>query len=224
MRRRRQKTTVALVLAIILILLGYLARNATETRQRSEEQVPAGIYVVKKVKDGDSLTLANGAEVRLVGIDTPEKDSPLADKARQFARELLEGSTIRLVPAKEPMDRYKRNLAYIFIESEDGEILVNAEIVKLGYAYAWPYKPNFAHREEIFSAQKEAQTAKRGLWARSPKKSKYYFVLEGSRYSLTHRPRCSKVKNSKLKKARFQNRLEALNHNDGSPPCRECTP
>jgi micrococcal nuclease len=224
MGRRRQKTTVALVLAIILMLLGYLTRDATRTPQKSGLQLPAGVYAVAEVKDGDSLTLTNGAEVRLVGIDTPEKGSPLADKARQFARELLEGRTIRLVPAEEPMDKFKRNLAYIFVESEDAEMLFNVEIVKAGYAYAWPYKPNFEHREEISAAQKEAQAARRGLWSRPAKKLKNYVVTTSAKYSLTHRTSCRKLKQSALPKKTFKDRLEALNHKGGAPPCRECKP
>lgn len=221
---RRNKAVVTLLVAIILILLGYVARPLTESPRRSAKRVAAGTYVVEHVYDGDSLRLANGAGVRLVGIDTPERGQAFSEEGRSFAKELLEGKTVRLVPAKEPVDRYKRNLAYLYLEKDGKEVFANAQMVRHGYAYAWPYKPNTSHSEEILAAQKEAQAQRRGLWARKPRKLKYYIVEQRTKYSLTHRSRCPKLKSSRNPTIRFEDRLEAINYGGGAPPCRECRP
>jgi hypothetical protein len=43
LRSRRNKTTVALVVAIILILVGYFTRDAAQPRRAARKHVPAGI-------------------------------------------------------------------------------------------------------------------------------------------------------------------------------------
>lgn len=215
-----------MIVAAVLIAVGYFAGPAVRRRAKGK-RISAGKYRVEFVCDGDSLRLANGAEVRLVGIDAPDdKDHRMhyADEARVFAKKLLEGKTIRIVLATDPVDTYGRNLAYVYIEKDGKDMFVNLELVKLGYAYAWPYKPNWAHRKEILAAQKEAQEKRRGLWVYRPKKSRAYVVEMGPKFSLTHRPSCAKLKRSHKKKVDFTNRLDALNHNGGSPPCRQCKP
>jgi len=225
-RRRKQKTAIALIVAIVLILLGYLTREAVETPRAGRKHVGPGVYEVKLVYDGDSLKLANGAGVRLAGIDAPDRkwDMHYADEARDYVKEMLEGRSVRLELAEEHTDRYGRNLAYLYLEGEGGEAFLNADIVRRGCAYAYPYKPNVMHADEILAAQKEAQAAKRGLWARPVKNLKTYVVTTSRKYSLTHRPSCGKLKKSKLPRKNYTRRRDALNHNGGAPPCRECKP
>ena len=224
LRSRRHKTAVALMVVIALILLGYGTKQAKQGRRAGGARVSGGNYLVEYVYDGDSLRLENGAEVRLVGIDTPEKGREMSDEGRNFAKDMLESRTVRLVSAEEPVDKYGRNLAYLYLTTAQGELLVNAEMARLGYAYAWPYKPNTTHSAEILAAQKEAQAAHRGLWARKPGKSGYYLVERRRKYSLTHRPNCPKLKGSNNSTRRFDNRLQAINSEGGAPPCRDCRP
>ncbi len=226
MNLRTRKMKVAFIVAAAFVLVGYIVGTSSEPRKDTRPLAGAGSYLVKQVFDGDSLVLEGGAQVRLVGIDAPDmKDNMYYfNEARDFAKDLLEGKAIRLVQAKESSDRYGRKLAYLFLRRGESKIFVNAELVRQGCAYAWPYKPNTKHRSEIFEAQKEAQRARRGLWAHRPGKSKEYVVELRPKYSLTHRPGCSKLKNSKWPTKRFKNRIEALNYNLGAPPCRKCQP
>jgi micrococcal nuclease len=226
-RTGRQKSTFVLVLAIVLLIIGYF------TRETVKQQAPpaggplaAGTYTIARVYDGDSLALENGTKVRLVGIDAPDSKYYMhyADQARTRAKKLLEGTVIRLVPAEEPVDRYKRTLAYVYFEQNGVEMLANAELVRHGLAYAFPYEPNTRHADEILAAQKEAQQARRGLWNRKPKQAPYYIVEVGPKFSLTHRPDCRSLEKSKHEKKRFDKRREALNCNRGAPPCRYCQP
>lgn len=60
--------------------------------------------------DGDSLRLANGRDVRLLGIDTPEYRTCGADRARALTAKLIRNG-VRL-QNRSGRDRYGRILAY----------------------------------------------------------------------------------------------------------------
>jgi len=96
----------------------------------------ADYHIVKRVIDGDTLLLANGERVRLIGVDTPEvhvsnklyRDSErsrrdiktirrLGRRASAFVRKLVQGKRVRLEydqanAAIGHRDRYRRILAY----------------------------------------------------------------------------------------------------------------
>jgi len=54
-------------------------------------------------------------------------------------------------------------LRYVFL-TDDEETLVNAEMVKMGYAQATPYPPDLRYQDLFLELQREAQEAKRGVW------------------------------------------------------------
>ena len=56
---------------------------------------------------------------------------------------------------------YGRLLRYVWV----GDLLVNAELVRLGYARAVAYPPDTAYQARFAALQAEAQAARRGLWA-----------------------------------------------------------
>lgn len=69
---------------------------------------------VVAVPDGDSLDLADGRRIRLLGIDAPEKGRCMADEARQKLVELAQGRHVRLKHTV--TDDYGRQLATVIIE------------------------------------------------------------------------------------------------------------
>lgn len=74
------------------------------------------------------------------------------------------GTRVRIETDVRQRDSYQRILGYVYLE--DGR-MVNEEMARTGYATALVYPPNVRHVERIRAAVKEAQTAKRGLWATS---------------------------------------------------------
>lgn len=135
---------------------------------------------VTKVIDGDTLRLENGESVRLIGVDTPEskvnaklkRDSKRTNKdyetiitmgkaAAEFTKKLANGKCVRLEFDVEKRDRYDRLLAYVYLP--DGKML-NAEIVKAGYAQVMTVPPNVMHQDMFLQLQEEARESKRGLW------------------------------------------------------------
>ena len=60
-------------------------------------------------------------------------------------------------------DPYGRLLRYVWV----GDMMVNAELVRLGYARAVAYPPDTGYQAQFAGLQAEAQAARRGLWAKA---------------------------------------------------------
>lgn len=130
------------------------------------------IVTVERVVDGDTIEVRpaiDGIEdVRLIGIDTPEKfvadgPQPLAEAATNFAESTLEDSknSVELCFDVEKTDQYGRLLAYVY--TTDGEML-NKALVLGGHAQAASFPPNIRHRDKFEDAQEEARDLELGIW------------------------------------------------------------
>lgn len=115
---------------------------------------------VVKISDGDTISVQiegkDSQKVRLLGIDTPERDQPYARESRQELVKLVSGREVRL--ETEGADAYGRLLARVYCEAVD----VNAELVRLGAA--WVYR-KYSDDAKLLALEREARAAKRGLWA-----------------------------------------------------------
>src|SRR6058998_1723771 len=125
---------------------------------------------VVRVVDGDTIhvRLADRVEkVRYIGVNTPEVhhprkgEEPGGREAAEVNRRLIEGKTVRLELDVRERDRYGRLLAYVYV----GELMVNAELVRLGYAQVMTMPPNVKHASLFVKLQREAREGARGLWA-----------------------------------------------------------
>lgn len=125
------------------------------------------LFLVTRVIDGDTIILADGRTIRYLGMDTPESVDPkkpvhcLAQAAAAKNKELVLGQYVSLIYDQEKIDKYGRTLAYVFV----GDNFINLELVDLGLARAYPYAPNFLHRQDFADAQARAQQKKMGLWS-----------------------------------------------------------
>ncbi len=141
------------------------------TAVAAADLLPAGEdATVEEVVDGDTIVVAGGTRVRLIGVDTPETKDPrtavqcFGAQAHAFTAGLLpEGTAVRLVHDVERRDRYQRTLAYVY-RASDG-LFVNATLVAEGYAQAATYPPNVAHAEELTALARAAREEGRGLWS-----------------------------------------------------------
>lgn len=121
---------------------------------------------ILKAYDGDSILLADGREVRLLGVDAPEIHHPtlpeqrFGKEAAEFVRELAEGKEAELEFEEDnKKDKYNRTIAYVYI----GDKLLNAELLKNGFAYVYVKYP-FRLKEEFIKYQQDAIKARKGLW------------------------------------------------------------
>ena len=104
--------------------------------------------------------------MRLIGVDTPETKHPrkpvqyFGKEASMFIANMAEGKKVRLDFDQNQRDKYKRLLAYVYLE--DGTFL-NAEIIKKGYGHAYTKFP-FKYMNEFREYEMKARVRKRGLW------------------------------------------------------------
>lgn len=126
-----------------------------------------------RVVDGDTIEVQLGGalyRVRYIGMDTPElTDSrpevrALAQEATRVNESLVGGKTVLLEKDVSETDRYGRLLRYVYV----GELFVNAELVRLGYAQVATYPPDVKYQELFLELEREARQAGRGLWASVP--------------------------------------------------------
>ena len=108
--------------------------------------------------------MIGGQRVRYLGIDTPEiGDDPetFGPKATEVNRRLVEGRTVRLGKDESDVDRFGRLLRFVYADG----ILVNAELIREGYARARVYLPDTKHSACFAALEQEAAENNRGLWA-----------------------------------------------------------
>jgi endonuclease YncB( thermonuclease family) len=130
---------------------------------------------VLRVIDGDTLRVrARGAgrqryDVRLIGIDTPEKygrrECGSARASRAMRRRAPRGLRVRLVtdPTQDLFDRYGRLLAYVE-RRRNGSDLGRAQLVH-GWARVYVFERPFRRLRPYQRAARRARRAARGVWA-----------------------------------------------------------
>lgn len=167
--------------AVLLILLsacvvepgaspdGSVARQsgsvATAPSQTLDPEPPnAGTPAsVTFVSDGDSFVVEiNGSEerVRMIGINTPEKEECYGSEARDILIALIADREVLLVPDVESFDQYGRILSYVYLDG----VLINAEMARQGAALTRGYSPNTTLQDHLSSAQDQAEEEGVGLW------------------------------------------------------------
>ena len=147
----------------------------TENEAPSENATTAAtnLYRVTAVVDGDTFkVLIDGTQqtIRLIGVDTPETVDPrktiqcFGIEASEKAKALLTGKSVRLEAdsTQGELDKYGRLLRYAFLE--DGTFFSKLMISE-GYAREYTYNSAYKYQADFKSAEFDAKTAKRGLWA-----------------------------------------------------------
>jgi micrococcal nuclease len=124
---------------------------------------------VVRVVDGDTIHVRVGTrveKVRYIGVNTPEVHHPRKGEepggraAMAVNRTLVERRAVRLETDVQARDRYGRLLAYVWV----GDVMVNAELVRRGYAQVMTVPPNVRHQDLFLKLQRDAREHERGLW------------------------------------------------------------
>lgn len=133
----------------------------------STSTVAEETVTVRHVLDGDSFILADGRQVRLIGINAPEfgkdgaPDQPLARAARARLVDLVEKKHVILVYEHERQDHYDRLLARVRLpDGSDAE----ERLLREGLAWAIAIPPNLEKLSANLAAEHEARAARRGVW------------------------------------------------------------
>jgi len=154
-----------LLLAIGALLAGGCARHPTVPATINAPELPrvGDVATVLQVRDGDSLQVAatDGSvpEVRLLGINAPERDECHGDAARTALEEMLQGQQVVLVRDGDDQDQYGRLLRYVYAS----EANLNLDLVTAGHAVAM--QTGHFLQADFLAGEDQAIDARRGLWA-----------------------------------------------------------
>ncbi len=172
MSKRRAKRVATLMVGLITLGLAYAQQhNIIKPAVKVAEQNQPGLFKVTEFVDGDTIAVdMNGTKekVRFIGVDTPETHDPrkavqcFGQAAADFTKKTIGSNRVRLEadPQNTNRDRYNRLLRYVYLP--DGT-LVNAEIIKQGYGFAYTFFP-FSKLDEFRSYEKTARENNKGLW------------------------------------------------------------
>ncbi len=182
------------------------------------------LYHVKWVIDGDTIVLEDGRHVRYIGINSPEIDhknqmaEPYGNTARDFNKKLISARPVQMEFDEERVDQYGRLLAYVYLPDNT---CLNMEILRSGYAYCLPKKPNKTYENKLLKAQQYAMQARLGIWkSLKEKEGRYTGNIESKRF---HHPTCSfgmRIKKSNI--IIFSKKWGAFCA--GFAPCKKCMP
>lgn len=136
---------------------------------------PTQAGTVVSVTDGDTIRVnIDGVEypVRYIGVSTPEIRNPVEWLGREAAAanaHLVEGREVVLEKDVSETDQFDRLLRHVWVDDGSGYLLVNLELVRLGFAKVTPYPPDLTYIDELYRpAEEQARAAGVGLWASPP--------------------------------------------------------
>ena len=204
------------LLHLCLILSTSLLTGATTT-------VNQKWISVKWASDGDTIVLCDGRHVRYIGINAPEiahdnhKAEAFGYAAKKYNQSFVRSKKVRLEFDKEKYDRYGRLLAYIFLV--DGTF-INKKMIEKGYAYALPRKPNVKNESILLQTQRDAMSAKKGMWRNCNDKEgeEYLGSKKSKRFHLKTCPYGKRIE--KRNRVIFTRKWDAFW--SGFAPCKRC--
>ena len=177
--RRSSRRLRRRYITVVVLLIAALATAVAKGLRRSGRRGPAPTRgTVRRVIDGDTFDLTNGARIRLLDIDAPEfggseSERAFAQRATDALAGLLGGGRtrreVRLEYGPRVKDRHGRFLAYVFADDARGDggapVFVNVELVRRGLACAYVGGGHGPRYDDILAAEREAREAGRGIWA-----------------------------------------------------------
>lgn len=113
--------------------------------------------------DGDTVHCFELGTVRLIGMDTPERNQPPfgTQSAEALTAMAPQGDTVWVERDVSQRDRYGRMLGYLW---KGGELL-NYRLVREGWAVTLTVPPNVQYVDALVAAQRLAREERAGLWA-----------------------------------------------------------
>lgn len=130
------------------------------------------------ITDGDTFSIYlndKKENIRLIGVDTPEKEGYRLDENSAFSVEATDFSDSLLKQADNiyieyeknttKKDKYDRVLAYVFIRNGDEVIFLNETLLENGYASAKYLSNDYKYSKSMFSAEKNAYNNNLNIWS-----------------------------------------------------------
>jgi micrococcal nuclease len=137
--------------------------NLDEANENKPEEISLKrekLFLVTKIIDGDTIEIEGGERIRLICIDTPERNEEGYEEATEYLEDLILEEDVRLEKDVSDKDRYGRLLRYVYLDNE----FVNEKIVKEGYGKSYRYNPDVRYCNVIEKAERKAREDQLGIW------------------------------------------------------------
>lgn len=154
-----------------------ISRAAADAGSQSYQPVNGSLsedITITAVKDGDTVKLADGRDVRFCGIDAPETGKrgkpgqPGGDKAKKYLEALVKKADGKGYITVTDTDRYGRTVGEITLRISDapsGEINANSEMIASGNAYFYKQYSKCPNAQSFEIAEERAKKQRLGVFA-----------------------------------------------------------
>lgn len=171
----RLRPTCGLLLGVLLA--GCSAGQSSPSVSGQGLPVPSGAQeaVVVRITDGDTLVLrgrgvgplsGDPTKVRVLLVDTPEvhgeQECLGPEASARAARVVPVGSTVRVEPDADLLDRYDRVLLHVW---NDQGVNLGERLLEEGLATVLQVEPNRRYLEAFEQAEERARDGGRGVWS-----------------------------------------------------------
>jgi endonuclease YncB( thermonuclease family) len=158
-----RNAALAVWLAMLVAACMEPGSNGSELGPASSGDLPVVdlLAQVSNVSDGDSFRVVvdgDQTEVRLLGINAPERDECFGPESATWLTQTLEGREVGLAVEPEP-DQFGRLLAVAVVD----QVNVNLEALASGHALVVSVEG--VDREPYVAAEDEARSGSLGMWA-----------------------------------------------------------
>ena len=212
-KKRLFKLSVLLFLVILILFLRF-------TEEIGFDKHPEDRFTIIRVIDGDTVELNGGDRLRLISVDTPEKDDPYYNEAKDMVKRAVLNKRGNIDFAGYRRDKYGRLLGYLYIDT----LFINKMILDSGLGYLYLFKDTELKSKQtgiLLDAQRQAISNGIGIWSVKSSGEEYYLNSPGS-FRL-HRPGCRMLRGRDDRNYRkIKSRLEGFT--EGLSPCRVCKP
>jgi len=140
---------------------------------------------VTEIVDGDTIKVeVNGTieTIRLLHINTPEKQEKCYQEAKERLEELIENKTVWLERDMQDEDKYDRKLRYLFLtenlDPDNFNGFVNLIIIREGYASLLIIEPNARYQAKFEQAIEQASEEEGCIWGSKSSYSSCFKVEE----------------------------------------------
>ena len=139
---------VLYIILVIIVISGiyYFVQNPSSGKLEDYSLTPTSVV---RIIDGDTFELGSGEIVRLLCIDTPEKNEEVYKEATSYLENFILYREVILEGDVQNLDKYGRALRYVYLNDSGNLIFINKEIYKAGYAQMMIIPPSIERCEEI---------------------------------------------------------------------------
>jgi len=156
--KKKHSLTLIPFLIILIVVGGAILRSAKLTEKTESKAVAA------RVIDGDTFETNKGKMIRLTGIDASETKECFAEEAKRALIEMILEEDVYLESDINEMDRFGRELRYVFKKRGKEKIFINEWLLEKGMARYFFDTVNLKYQERLMAAAEKARQEKVGLW------------------------------------------------------------